>query len=124
MQDIETKVGLQGLLAAQKEGKPFDGDSWKRCYLRPGQRVLTSSDCGHKIDLSSKPKTNCRQCWGLWFTSNTEFTQVIIGILNHPDAEQHKPAIVAAHGKKFLKFAEEFLAFARAAVSTAAEQAA
>jgi hypothetical protein len=43
--------------------------------VHQGQRALKTSFCGHKIDTTFLPTTNCDQCWTFFFVQNQEFTR-------------------------------------------------
>ena len=55
--------------------------------------------CGHRIDVSRQPNTNCRYCWFNYFISHKQDIGLTLARLK----EGKEAEVTAERGKKFIK---------------------
>ncbi len=78
-------------------------------------RHVLLTDCGHRIDMTNEPKTNCENCWFQWLNRHGKLVETADQFFR----EYGKPRLVAMRGAKFVR---NFLRFMSTIAHFAAEQ--
>lgn len=79
--------------------------------------------CGHKINITSDPRSNCPDCWFAYFQNNGQMTQ----IADECFTQAGRDVLTQSRGKKFVKYFLMFMStmarFQREAAAAEAEKA-
>lgn len=83
----------------------------------------TVKTCGHKVCLTSPPKSSCNDCWHAYFLFNKELVRASLDVFTGFGEKEGRLVIERKNGRKWLKAFERFVVglAAEAAVAAASQ---
>ena len=64
-----------------------------------------TGECGHQMDSINQPRTNCNDCWGVFFSTHPQLVEVAHQFYT----TRGRGPMVGLRGEKFVKFFEKYM---------------